>query len=59
MFGPDELAEARNRGYTLAAPGKDSICRQQRAWLRPELSPTMPVMDSPFVSNGMEMSCHI
>lgn len=28
MFGPDTLDEARNRGYTLATPGKR---RRQRA----------------------------
>ena len=27
-FGPDTLAEARNRGYTLAAPG---VSRRHRA----------------------------
>jgi hypothetical protein len=30
-FGPDELAEARNRGYTLATPGKHRIHRKPRA----------------------------
>jgi hypothetical protein len=30
-FGPDTLAEARNRGYTLAAPGKTRRHRQPRA----------------------------
>jgi hypothetical protein len=30
-FGPDELAEARNRGYTLATPGKHRIKRKPRA----------------------------
>jgi hypothetical protein len=31
IFGPDTLAEARNRGYTLAAPGKTRIKRKPRA----------------------------
>jgi hypothetical protein len=30
-FGPDTLAEARNRGYTLAAPGKRRRLRKPRA----------------------------
>lgn len=30
-FGPDTLAEARNRGYTLARPGKRRIHRKPRA----------------------------
>jgi hypothetical protein len=30
-FGPDTLAEARNRGYTLATPGKSRRHRQPRA----------------------------
>ncbi len=30
-FGPDTLAEARNRGYTLAAPGKQRRQRLPRA----------------------------
>jgi hypothetical protein len=30
-FGPDTLAEARNRGYTLAAPGKTRRHRRPRA----------------------------
>ena len=30
-FGPDTLAEARNRGYTLATPGKRRIRRKPRA----------------------------
>jgi hypothetical protein len=30
-FGPDTLAEARNRGYTLAAPGKTRRHRKPRA----------------------------
>jgi len=30
-FGPDTLAEARNRGYTLATPGKRRIQRKPRA----------------------------
>jgi hypothetical protein len=30
-FGPDTLAEARNRGYTLAVPGKTRRHRQPRA----------------------------
>ena len=30
-FGPDTLAEARNRGYTLAAPGKRRRHRKPRA----------------------------
>ncbi len=30
-FGPDTLAEARNRGYTLATPGKRRLHRKPRA----------------------------
>jgi len=30
-FGPDTLAEARNRGYTLATPGKTRRLRKPRA----------------------------
>lgn len=30
-FGPDTLAEARNRGYTLATPGKRRMHRKPRA----------------------------
>ena len=30
-FGPDTLAEARNRGYTLATPGKRRRHRKPRA----------------------------
>lgn len=30
-FGPDTLAEARNRGYALATPGKRRIHRRPRA----------------------------
>jgi hypothetical protein len=30
-FGPDTLAEARNRGYTLATPGKTRRHRKPRA----------------------------
>ncbi len=30
-FGPDTLAEARNRGYTLATPGKTRRHRRPRA----------------------------
>jgi len=30
-FGPDTLAEARNRGYTLARPGLQRIHRRPRA----------------------------
>jgi hypothetical protein len=30
-FGPDTLAEARNRGYTLATPGKQRMHRKPRA----------------------------
>ncbi len=30
-FGPDTLVEARNRGYTLATPGKHRIHRKPRA----------------------------
>ena len=30
-FGPDTLAEARNRGYTLARPGKTRRHRKPRA----------------------------
>ena len=31
QFGPDSLAEARNRGYTLARPGSRRIHRKPRA----------------------------
>ena len=31
VFGPDTLAEARNRGYTLARPGKRRLHRKPRA----------------------------
>jgi hypothetical protein len=31
QFGPDTLAEARNRGYTLAAPGTKRMHRKPRA----------------------------
>ena len=31
QFGPDTLAEARNRGYQLATPGKRRIQRKPRA----------------------------
>ena len=30
-FGPDSLAEARNRGYTAAAPGQTRRHRKPRA----------------------------
>jgi hypothetical protein len=30
-FGPDTLVEARNRGYTLATPGKTRRQRKPRA----------------------------
>jgi len=30
-FGPDTLAEARNRGYTLATPGKSRRHRAPRS----------------------------
>jgi hypothetical protein len=30
-FGPDTLAEARNRGYTLATPGARRVHRRPRA----------------------------
>lgn len=30
-FGPDTLAEARNRGYTLATPGASRRFRKPRA----------------------------
>ncbi len=30
-FGPDSLAEARNRGYTLAEPGRTRRHRKPRA----------------------------
>jgi hypothetical protein len=30
-FAPDELPEARNRGYTLATPGKHRMKRKPRA----------------------------
>jgi hypothetical protein len=30
-FGPDTLAEARNRGYSLATPGARRIKRKPRA----------------------------
>lgn len=31
QFGPDTLAEARNRGYTLARPGMRRLHRKPRA----------------------------
>ena len=31
QFGPDTLAEARNRGYTLAAPGTRRLHRSPRS----------------------------
>jgi len=31
QFGPDTLAEARNRGYSLATPGRRRIHRRPRA----------------------------
>ena len=31
QFAPDTLAEARNRGYTLATPGKKRVHRKPRA----------------------------
>jgi hypothetical protein len=31
QFGPDTLAEARNRGYTLATPGVRRLHRAPRA----------------------------
>jgi hypothetical protein len=31
QFGPDTLAEARNRGYTLATAGKHRMRRKPRA----------------------------
>ncbi len=31
QFGPDTLVEARNRGYTLAKPGRRRIRRKPRA----------------------------
>jgi len=31
QFGPDTLAEARNRGYSLARPGSRRIHRKPRA----------------------------
>ena len=31
QFGPDTLVEARNRGYTLATPGKRRMHRKPRA----------------------------
>jgi hypothetical protein len=31
QFGPDTAAEARNRGYTLATPGKRRLQRKPRA----------------------------
>lgn len=31
QFAPDTLAEARNRGYTLATPGKRRLHRAPRA----------------------------
>ena len=30
QFGPDTLVEARNRGYTLATPGKRRVVRKPR-----------------------------
>jgi hypothetical protein len=31
QFGPDTLAEARNRGYTLARPGRRRLHRKPRS----------------------------
>lgn len=31
QFGPDTLAEARNRGYALAAPGRRRMSRRPRS----------------------------
>jgi hypothetical protein len=31
QFGPDTLAEARNRGYSLARPGRRRIQRKPRS----------------------------
>ena len=31
QFAPDTLVEARNRGYTLATPGKRRVARKPRA----------------------------
>lgn len=31
QFGPDTLTEARNRGYTLATPGKRRVHRKPRS----------------------------
>lgn len=31
QFGPDTLVEARNRGYTLATPGKHRLHRKPRS----------------------------
>ena len=31
QFGPDTLAEARNRGYTLATPGRRRMYRSPRS----------------------------
>jgi hypothetical protein len=31
QFAPDTLAEARNRGYTLATPGKHRVHRSPRS----------------------------
>ena len=31
QFGPDTFAEARNRGYTLARPGRRRMHRKPRA----------------------------
>jgi hypothetical protein len=31
QFGPDTAAEARNRGYTLAGPGRRRLHRKPRA----------------------------
>lgn len=31
QFGPDTLAEARNRGYSLATPGKRRLQRSPRS----------------------------
>ena len=30
-FAPDTLAEARNRGYSLATPGRRRVLRQPRS----------------------------
>ena len=46
-------------GYTLATPGKKRIHRKPRALNQTNGLIAMPGMDSTFVSNGLELACHL